>query len=252
MILGRLMAAVLIAPLILTAADRVLDHNFHGWYSYFGDHPLGDSKWGVHVEGQFRRHNGITQWQQLLLRPGVNYQLTNNLLLTAGYAFVRSNTYSEYAAPAPVTKEHRIWEQAWFRYRTGPVGWSTRLRFENRFIGGPGARPGESRYTYENRFRGWQQVKIPVSRSMYFTAYDEVWFYVKPFQSNSAFDQNRAYAAMGFDLKRSLRLEVGYMNQALLTRSGSRLESNHTIMVSIFGSGDLFGLANSFRRSAVK
>ena len=69
---------------------------------------------------------------------------------------------------------------------------------------------------------------------------DEFWVYVKPFQSNSVFDQNRAYAALGFDLKPSLRLEGGYMNQAFLVRSGSRLEHNHTIVVSLFSSARLF------------
>jgi signal transduction histidine kinase len=64
--------------------------------------------------------------------------------------------------------------------------------------------------------------------------------YVKPYQSKSVFDQNRAYVALGFDLKPSLRLEVGYMNQVILVRSGSRLEHNHTIMVSLFSNARLF------------
>ena len=50
----------------------------------------------------------------------------------------------------------------------------------------------------------------------------------------SWFDQNRAYAAVGFELKPTLRLETGYMNQTLLARNGSRLEFNHTLMVSFF------------------
>jgi len=240
LILDGVLAVLLLCPLTLASADRILDQNFHGWYSYFGDHPIKDSRWGVHLEGQYRRHDVITQWQQLLLRPGVNYQANKSLMLTAGYAFVRTNRYGEYAVPGPASKEHRVWEQAWFRYRSGPVSWSTRLRFENRFIEGlvPGS-PGK--YSFENRFRGWQQVRVPLSRSTYFTAYDELWFYVKPYRSNSVFDQNRAYIAMGFQLRPSLRLEVGYMNQSLLVRSGSRLESNHTIMLSLFGTRGLFG-----------
>jgi Protein of unknown function (DUF2490) len=223
--------AALLLPLIPTvpaAQDRRLDHNFHGWYAYFGDHPVANTRWGVHLEGQFRRHNGITQWQQLLLRPGVNYQATKALTLTAGYAFVRSHRYSDYAAPASAFNEHRIWQQAWLRYRTGKVAWSTRLRFENRFIAtGDGHR-------FENRLRTWQQATVPVSRRAYLTAYDEVWFYVKPYVSASAFDQNRAYGAVGLHLSPHWRMEAGYMNQSLLQRSGRVLESNHTIVISLF------------------
>jgi hypothetical protein len=214
--------------------DRVTDHNAHGWFAYFGDHPIAGSKWGVHLEAQVRRHDVVTKWQQLLLRPGVNYQASKSVMLTAGYAFVRSNTYSEFAPPAPVSLEHRLWEQVWIRYRTGSTQWSTRLRFENRFLESAGG------YRYENRFRAWQQVRIPIAPKKYFTAYDEFWFYVKPYQSNSAFDQNRAYAGIGFEVKPTFRVEVGYLNQLLLVRSGSRLESNHTIMLSLFSTGGLF------------
>jgi hypothetical protein len=236
-----LLVVFLIAPFHLAAQERITDQNFHGWFSYFGDHAIAGSKWGAHLEAQFRRHDVVTRWQQLLLRPGVNFQATPALMLTAGYAFVRSNAYSEYAAPAPVSLEHRIWEQVWIRYRTGSTSWSTRLRFENRFLGGTDPRTGGTSYRFENRFRIWQQVKVPVGPKKYLTAYDEFWVYVKPYQSNSVFDQNRAYLALGFDLKPSLRLETGYMNQALLTRSGGRLELNHTLVISLFGTAGLFG-----------
>ena len=225
----RLLLLVLLAP-CLSAQSRVQDHNFHGWFTYFGDHPVAGSKWGVHLEAQVRRHDFVTSWQQLLLRPAVNYQANKAVMLSAGYAFIRSSTYSEYAAPAPVSLEHRLWEQVWIKYRTGRTNWSTRLRFENRFLSG----------RYENRFRAWQQIRVPVAKKKYFTAYDEFWVYVKPYQSTSVFDQNRAYAALGFDLKPTLRLELGYLNQAILVRSGSRMEWNHTIVVSLFSSAPFF------------
>ena len=230
----RTLLPAMLAPVLLAAQDRILDHNAHGWYIYFGDHPIAKSRWGVHLEGQYRRHNVITQWQQLLLRPGVNFQATPKVMLTAGYAYVRSYVYSEHAAPGPATPEHRLWEQAWIRYKTGNIGWSTRLRFENRFVW---TNPG---YRYENRFRAWQQIRVPIAPRKYFTAYDEFWVYVKPYVSNSWFDQNRAYAAVGFELRPTLRLETGYMNQAILVRNGSRLELNHTFMLSLFSTARIF------------
>jgi Protein of unknown function (DUF2490) len=230
----RTLLPAMLAPVLLAAQDRILDHNAHGWYIYFGDHPIAKSRWGVHLEGQYRRHNVITQWQQLLLRPGVNFQATPKVMLTAGYAYVRSYVYSEHAAPGPATPEHRLWEQAWIRYKTGNIGWSTRLRFENRFVWN---NPG---YRYENRFRAWQQIRVPIAPRKYFTAYDEFWVYVKPYVSNSWFDQNRAYAAIGFEFRPTLRLEIGYMNQAILVRNGSRLELNHTFMLSLFSTARIF------------
>jgi len=44
------------------ALPRVHANNFHGWWNYFGDHPIGGSKWGVHLEGQWRRHDVAARW----------------------------------------------------------------------------------------------------------------------------------------------------------------------------------------------
>lgn len=230
----RRLGCLFLFPWLLAADDRKVDNNAHGWYNYFGDHPFGSSKWGAHLEGQYRRHDVITSWQQLLLRPGINYEVNSLLMLTAGYGFIRSYPYGDYPTGVAATPEHRIWQQAWLRYRTGKVRWTTRLRFENRFLGSTNRATGETNYRYENRFRGWQQIRVPLSERTYFTAYDEIWFYVKPYVSSSAFDQNRAYAALGVTLDPAWRFEVGYMNQAVLQRSGSVLESNHTLMVSLF------------------
>src|SRR5689334_21841020 len=166
----RLLLAMLAATSALPAQERAHDHNLNGWFMYFGDHPVTDgSRWGVHLEMQARRLDVVPKRQQWLFRPGVNYQLTKKVMLTGGYAFVNS-----------ATNEHRLWEQAWIRYRTGKIGWSTRLRFENRFLENGGG------FRYENRFRAWQQIRIPVvAPRKYFTAYDEFWVYVKPHRSNS-------------------------------------------------------------------
>ena len=181
-----------------------------------------------------RRHDFGATWQQLLLRPGVNYQASRKLMLTAGYAYVRSYSY---AAPGPAVNEHRFWEQAWLRYATGRVRWSTRLRFENRFIGASAG--AGNNYRLENRVRAWQQVTRPVSRRVYLTAYDEVWFYVAPYQSQSAFDQNRAYAGVGFSLRMTVRMEMAYMNQLIKRRSGNVWDSNHTLAISLFSTTPL-------------
>ena len=67
--------------------QRLYDHNIHTWFVYAGDHPVA-GRWGLHLEAQFRRHDGGVQPQQLLLRPALNYQLNSRIALSAGYAYV--------------------------------------------------------------------------------------------------------------------------------------------------------------------
>ena len=181
-------ASVLAVPWRPAAAqDRQLEQTFRVWFAYFGDHPFCDSPWGRHLEAQIRRQYGNAQWQTLVLRPALNYQASRILMLSAGYAYVRSYPRDSFAP----RNENRIREQAWFRYRTGKLRWSSRYRFENRFIEG-----SSGQYRFENRFRAWQQATVPLSKCLYLTGYDEIFIYVKPYQASSVFDQNRAYAGL--------------------------------------------------------
>jgi hypothetical protein len=227
----RLAAALSIAP--AAAVAQVTDHNLNAWGMYFGDHPIGQSRWGVHLEGQWRRNDGFNRWQQLLLRPGVNFEVNKLLLLTGGYAFINSYPYGQFPTLAKATPEHRIWEQALLRYKTGKLSWSTRLRFENRFIGARNAAGVLTDYRYENRFRAWQRATVPLSPRYYVTAYDEIWLYVKPYVSSSALDQNRAYIAFGRRFGPAWEFEAGYMLQSIRQRTGRVTEANHTLMFTV-------------------
>ncbi len=232
----RIFLLLPLLPLTILGQGRQTDHNAHGWYSYLGDHPIRSTKWGLHLEGQYRRHDVIQKWQQLLLRPAVNYQVNPGLTLTAGYGFIQTYTYGDFNPSAPFP-EHRLWEQAWWRYKRRGLNWGTRIRFENRFL----KLPSETSYHYENRLRLFQQATKPLSDKTYVTASNEFKLYIKPYVSTSAFDQNRAYVAMGRNLSPSVRLEIGYLNQLLLRRSGKVLESNHTLMVTLFSTARIFG-----------
>jgi hypothetical protein len=131
--LGTAIVLLGMAP-TAAAQDRQLDQSFRIWFAYYGDHPFGDSRLGLHLEGHIRRQDGIGQWQQILVRPGVNYQVNRLLTLTAGYTYVRAYPNSALSIAGPPTNEHRLWERAWLRYHTGKVAWSSRVRFENRFV----------------------------------------------------------------------------------------------------------------------
>lgn len=73
---------------------RLKTHESIGWYNYFGTLQFS-KKIGMHTEYQFRRDHFITDWQQSLLRTGINYQLSPRVLLRAGYAWIETFPYGE-------------------------------------------------------------------------------------------------------------------------------------------------------------
>ena len=68
-----------LSPISLHAQNtRLYNYNTIGWYNYFGTFKL-NQKFSVHTEYQFRRTEIIKNWQQSLLRMGLNYQLNPKL-----------------------------------------------------------------------------------------------------------------------------------------------------------------------------
>ena len=209
---------------------------------YFGDHQV-KGPWGVHVEGQWRRHDGVSKPQQLLLRPGVNLDVTRHLMVTLGYAFVDTHRYGEF----PVAfrfPEHRVFQQAILRHLAGRVGFVHRYRLEQRFLGEmvpePDGGTAVANWRHENRFRYMMRGIVPLRGasiepgSWYVAGYNEIFVNFGKNVAANVFDQNRAYAALGYDLGAPGRLELGYLHQLLQQRNGRIFEHNHTLQVAIY------------------
>jgi hypothetical protein len=50
----------------------------------------------------------------------------------------------------------------------------------------------------------------------------------------NVFDQNRAYAGVGYQAGRHTRLEAGYLNQLVLRANGLEMENNHTLQLALY------------------
>jgi len=203
---------------------------------YFGDHPVSE-RWGVHLEGQWRRHDGPLQPQQLFFRPAVNYKVSNSLMLTAGYAFADTYRYGEFPAAARFP-EHRLFQQVLTRQSVGKVNLSHRYRLEQRYIGQtlPGDQGAEVRdWRYENRFRYQLRGVIPLrSSEWYLAGYEEFFLNFGRNVAANVLDQNRIYGALGRKMGPAGNLELGYLNQIIQQRNGRVFESNHTLQIGWF------------------
>ncbi len=232
----------------VAAAQTIADNNFHGWLMYFGDHPVSD-RWGVHLEAQVRRANGGLAPQQLLLRPAVNFTVNPHLMLTAGYAFVRTSRYGDFPGPAAFP-EHRFYEQALIRHKLGKIPIQHRLREEQRLVGsvpGPAfdVNGWESRQRFRYMLRGDIPLPFPVHARKPFGIglYDEIFVQFGANHGARNFDQNRAYGALTYKVTKNNRLEFGYLHQYVAQRNGRIVEHNHTWQVALYS-------VTPFRRGA--
>jgi len=195
------MLLVVVTPIKTHAQNS----NLGNWLIYIGNKKLNNG-WNIHNEVQYRNYDAVGDLEQLLLRTGLGYNLTqnnNNILL--GYGYILSENYVGKFNNKVSVNEHRIFQQFTTKQKIGVVGISHRYRFEQRFI----------KANFKMRFRYFLGLNIPLSYNedkknpFYFSAYNEIFLNTK----SSIFDRNRVYGGLGYKLSNALRLELGYMNQ---------------------------------------
>lgn len=226
---------------------RNFTDNNNGWFIYFGDHKIAE-KWGVHLEGQYRGSDILKSEQQILLRPGLNYYFNNQAFATVGYCYVHTAQYGGFPAKSAFP-ENRFWEQIQVKNQVGYVELVNRFRLEQRYVKSPvlnGAiyEPGDAVYT--NRFRILNRISIPFKgktikdKSLYISAYDELFVNFGKKVALNIFDQNRAYIALGYKIPKVGKLEIGYLNQLIFKGDGIKVENNRTLQVGLSSAIDFY------------
>ena len=188
----------------LTSVFSFAQNNDLGaWYMYFGNNKI-TKKFNLHNEIQYRNFNGIGDLEQLLIRTGIGYDLTdnnNNILL--GYGFILSKPYKNGEKTENI--EHRIFQQFITKQKFGRFNLQQRYRLEERFL----------EDDFRMRFRYYLGFNIPLSnkemepKTLYLSAYNEFFLHL----NSPVFDRNRVYGALGFVINKNMKIEAGYMNQ---------------------------------------
>lgn len=237
---------MIIAPPEASAqANRSTHYNTVGWFNYFGTIKLS-SKWGLHTEYQFRRNDLINSWQQGLLRVGVNYQASPNLLLRAGYAWIETYAYGEIPINALGRDftEHRLFQMAQLSHQEGLISISHRFMLEQRFVGrySSAAVTKEDEFPLMHRARYMLRLQAPLKgrtikdKTPYAAAYNEVMIGFGKNVAANIFDQNRIGLLLGYRFNKTFRIEAGYFNQTLqfgrLINSRNIFQSNSGLIVN--------------------
>ncbi|MCX7898625.1 MAG: DUF2490 domain-containing protein [Methylocystis sp.] len=225
----------LAALLLCNGVARAAEEDFRIWENVTANVKLGViapglDKWRLWIEGQGRFREDATAADQALARGGVGYQLDARTSLWLGYAHVWT-----FPRGAVTNHENRIWQQVLLTDKAWFGDWSSRTRLEQRFI--DGVSPAEW------RLREFVRFSAPIDGTpLSLVVWDEVFLRLNSTTPSArfGFDQNRAFAGFAYKFGEPMRVEIGYMNQLIQSRSVTRTSQrfnermNHIFSVSMF------------------
>lgn len=186
------------------------------WFLYFGNQKI-NKRWNWHNEVQYRNYNFAGDIEQLLLRTGMGYNLSennNNVLL--GYAYVHSAPYIAGTDKKSNTNEHRIFQQFITKEKFGRVNIQHRYRLEQRFI----------EEDFKMRVRYFLSLNVPINKkemeknAVYAAAYNEIFINTKA----NYFDRDRVYGGIGYCFNTNFKVEAGVMTQILSNSSRTQFQ----------------------------
>jgi len=208
----------LLAILILLIATNIQaqetgEDKLGAWYMYFGINKVS-KRFSIHTEAQFRYYETTSNFNQLLLRTGLNYHISPEAIATIGYGYIDTDTSFEDIPNENKLLENRIFEQFILKNKVWELLFEHRFRFEQRFLNS-----GTSSDT-QHRARYRLQITLPLTNTFFLNFYDEIFLNLQ----DEIFGQNRLYAALGINIVENLSLQLGYLKNHFNTANYDRLQ----------------------------
>lgn len=210
---------------IVSNAQEPGEDEWGAWYMYFGTNKVSE-KFSIHTEAQFRYYETTSNFNQLLLRTGLNYHIDPNAIATIGYGYIDTdNSFME--TPGEVNSiEHRIFEQFILKNKVWELLFEHRYRLEQRFLDFGDATDTQHRARYRI------QMTLPLTDTFFLNFYDELFINLQ----DELFGQNRLYGAVGVNITENSSMQVGYLRNQFSNAVYDRLQ------VAVFFNPDLSGL----------
>jgi Protein of unknown function (DUF2490) len=183
-------------------------------------------RWRWWGEIQMRYRDSGQELNQMLVRPGIGYALTDRSTVFVGYAHV-----TNYPPVGGLVQENRIWQQYQWSGPTPLGAFTTRSRIEERWQDN-GSDTGV-------RFRELLKFNWPFSfhPAASFILANEVFVNLNNTDwgvptAKQGFDQNRGFAGIGYRFTPIILMELGYMNQYINTTTKDRM--NNILSINLY------------------
>ena len=231
MIKNIIVSLLLVIGLAPKSQAQINEDKLGAWYMYFYNTSFDKGPWGVQGDIQHRNFNSFGDLEQLLLRSGLTYKPQNtNIKFTLGYGHITTGTYGDSES---TTQESRIYQEALYPVKFGKRFYTNhRFRYEQRFVENQDFR---TRYRY-NLF-----LNIPLNQHIMDEKTISLAFYNELFINGERnigdnttvefFDRNRLYIALGYFIKKQLKVQLGMMTQTTnnVEKNQLQLSIHHTI-----------------------
>lgn len=209
----KLIIAVFLLSMPAVFAQVNGEDRLGAWYMYFGTNRVSD-RLSIHTEAQFRFWETTGNFNQLLLRTGLNYHISPEAIATLGYGYIITDGTFEELPGEENTREHRIFQQFILKNEVWKLLFEHRYRLEQRFIDF-----GTSKDT-RHRARYRLQITLPISSLLFINVYNEIFINLQ----GNVFDQNRLYGALGFNVKPTISVQIGYLKNHFPSAKYDRLQ----------------------------
>jgi hypothetical protein len=164
---------------------------------------------------QYRTYEFGSNFNQLLLRTGVNWHINKSTTASVGYGYISTDGTFNEPTGEQNTLEHRLYGQFTSKNTLGKFKATHRYRFEQRFIDSP-ISGNDTQY----RVRYLLRVSYPIYKNWFISAYDEIFINLK----EPVFSQNRLYAAVGYHLNSNITTQVGYLKNHFTGKNYDRFQ----------------------------
>jgi hypothetical protein len=218
---------LVLAQTVSPAVSAQVDEDETGaWYMYLWNTSLENSNFGFQGDIQHRNWDLGGDLEQLLVRGGATWSPEDsNVTYTLGLAHITSGAYGR---SDNKSRDRRLYQEALVPQLLGSKVFLThRFRFEQRDV---------DDQDFRTRFRYFVALNYPFNQdtlgqgAIYLSLYNELFVNLEQDIGNNRqvdyFDRNRTYAALGYSLTDSIRLQFGYMHQETDNLGKGQLQFN--------------------------
>lgn len=232
--LGVVVLLLLLQPISAQTKPKEVNRQSQSWFSFNSTTRLS-MHWGIIADAHMRRNQFIADPSFYFLRGAVNYWVSDNITIAAGYGKM-------WLAPTTAgwkhfAKEDRLYLQLQSVSKIGKIGLLQRLRNENRWQQKMVADSFSGNYKITDRVRYLLSVTIPVFKKIKYPSLvisDELAIQFGKEVVYNAFEQNRLFFGIRQNISKALSYDLGYMQVMQQKSTGYQYDKNNTFRLFFY------------------